>query len=491
MDLSLWWWLLLVLLLAPVLILVSVLVLLPTCTISLALITIIRTNCFPTPTSLSSREQTCKAEDDGQHQQQNEKTNNSVGPWSNISTSIFQGRVFHVRQRPKIHSFQYPLTFAVVDLDEACDLFGNHAVAAADDCCRSSANNNSDSNEIEDAYNRGKLWPLSTLMLLRDEDHLKNGEGLPTTTPSSTATTQATTMKNLSMKERIINLLHERTNGKLNLKQQPPRKILLVTHLMYFGYCFNPVSFFFILNHHQDDIEAVVLEVSNTPWNEMSIYVLHPRSVDTLFSQVYPSESSKSLVKDGTMKKSSTHHYQFEKKFHVSPFMTMDHDYDWKFQLDGDRIVAQAQMYKHADEKDDGDNNEEEEEKKKDGGSDDDSEKKKGILYFTAGFDIRRTITKSTTTQSSCYYPLQLSKIILRYPIYCFVIQIWIHYEALKLLLKGIQFIPHPGGSETSVSKAIAVVMGPVFMGMDMVNDWFVRLKGGGGGVEKTTKKLD
>jgi len=415
----------------------------------LALITIVRANFITS----QRREQKCQ---DGQ---QIGKTNNSGnrknGPWSNISTSIFQGRVFHVRQRPKIHSFQYPLTFAVVDLDEACGLFGNHAVAA--DCYSANCDIKGEVSEAEKRDDRGKLWPLSTLMLLQDEDHLKNGEGLPTT-PSTAA---AATTK-LSMKERIINLLHERTNGKLNLKQQPPRKILLVTHLKYIYYCFNPVSFFFILNQQQDEIEAVVVEVSNTPWNEMSIYVLHPNSVDTTFSQVY---------------------HQCEKKFHVSPFMTMDHDYDWKFQLDRDRIVVQAQMYKHAGNEHD---NYEEEEKKKDNGSNDDSEKKEedNILYFTAGFDIHRTIKAATQS-----YPLQLSKIILRYPIYCFVIQIWIHYEALKLLLKGIQFIPHPEGSETAASKAIAVLMRPVFALMDTVDDLYVRLKGmGRGGGEKTTK---
>jgi len=451
-SLPLRWLLLIVLLVNVLIILVSILVILPVYTIFLALITIIRANYFVT-----------SPRDEQKGETNNSGSSSNIGPWSNICTSIFQGRVFHVRQRPKIHSFQYPLTFSVVDLDEACGLFGSLAVAP--DC----SSINSDSKESND---RGKLWPLSTLMLLRDEDHLKNGEGLPA------ATTKGTTqiITKLSMKERVINLLHERTNGKLNLKHQPPRKILLVTHLMYFGYCFNPVSFFFILNQQQDEIEAVVVEVSNTPWNEMSIYVLHPDSVDTTLSQVYPSNSTKSLAKDGNLK-ANTYHYQCEKKFHVSPFMTMDHDYDWKFQLDEDRIVVQAQMYKHATE-------EEEEvdttnEEKKDGS--DGSEKQKGILYFTAGFDIHRTI--NPTTQS---YPLQLSKIILRYPIYCFVIQIWIHYEALKLLLKGIQFIPHPEGSETGASKAIAVVMGPVFVVMDMMNDLFVRLKGGGG--EKTMK---
>lgn len=467
-SLSLWRLFLVVLLLVPALIIISLLVILPAYTICLALITIVRANYFlPSPCDQEKQ-------DDGHQKKGAAKWGGSLdnAPWSNISTSIFQGRVFHVRQRPKIHSFQYPLTFSVVDLDEACGLFGNRAVAADRSYIKSDIKKRI--LEMEVCDNRGKLWPLSTLMLLRDEDHLKNGEGLPT---ASLPTTPTATTK-LSMKERVINLLHERTNGKLNLKQQPSRKILLVTHLMYFGYCFNPVSFFFVLNQQQDEIEAIVVEVSNTPWNEMSIYVLHPDSVDITFSLVYPSNSTKSLSKGGNMK-SNTYHYQCEKKFHVSPFMTMDHDYDWKFQLDEDRIVVQAQMYKHATEEEEVvvDTNVGEDEKK-----DEFEKKQKGKLYFTAGFDIHRTINPATQS-----YPLQLSKIILRYPIYCFVIQIWIHYEALKLLLKGIQFIPHPEGSETGASKAIAVVMGPVFVVMDMMNDLLVKLKGRGGG-EKTTK---
>lgn len=460
----LWRMFLILLLLAPVLVLVALLVVLPAYTICLAFITIIRANYFLPKSPQKERE------NDGQQPKKEIKNNSCIisnnKPWSNISTSIFQGRVFHVRQRPKIHSFQYPLTFSVVDLDEACGLFGNRAVAA--DCSTMNIDDKKQLLDTEVCNSRGKLWPLSTLMLLRDEDHLKNGEGLPTT---------ATTMRQLSMKDRVINLLHERTNGKLNLKEQPSRKILLVTHLMYFGYCFNPVSFFFVLNQHQDEIEAIVVEVSNTPWNEMSIYVLHPDSVDTTFAQVYPLNSTKSLAKDGNIK-SNTYHYQCEKKFHVSPFMTMDHDYDWKFQMDKDRIVVQAQMYKHTTKEEEVDTNRVvEEDEKKDGHDDDPNEEKhKGTLYFTAGFDIHRTINPKTQS-----YPLQLSKIILRYPIYCFVIQIWIHYEALKLLLIGIQFIPHPEGSETGASKAIAVVMGPVFVVMDAMNDLFVRWKGGGG----------
>jgi len=54
-------------------------------------------------------------------------------------------------------------------------------------------------------------------------------------------------------------------------------KVQLLTHLTYFGYCFNPVSFYFMFN--EDDtsnqqqvsvrnIHTIIAEVSNTPWNE-------------------------------------------------------------------------------------------------------------------------------------------------------------------------------------------------------------------------------
>jgi DUF1365 family protein len=50
---------------------------------------------------------------------------------------------------------------------------------------------------------------------------------------------------------------------------------------MYYGYCFNPVSLYFILkpntnasnNGSEDEVEAIVVEVSNTPWNETSICI--------------------------------------------------------------------------------------------------------------------------------------------------------------------------------------------------------------------------
>eukprot|EP00980_Cylindrotheca_fusiformis_P030531 scaffold24980_cov117-Cylindrotheca_fusiformis.AAC.4 len=50
--------------------------------------------------------------------------------------------------------------------------------------------------------------------------------------------------------------------------------------LSYYGYNFNPVSFYYIISRETNELSAVVAEVSNTPWLEQYSYVLHPDSVD-------------------------------------------------------------------------------------------------------------------------------------------------------------------------------------------------------------------
>lgn len=393
-------------------------------------------------------------------QQRNHGSKNKHS-WSGITTSLFQGEVFHTRHQPMIHSFKYPLYFSVVDLDEASELFGYDNVVCSETQQQKTQEHAVNSKE-------GTLWPLSTLMLLRDIDHMKNGEGLLKNNNSPNDNSDC----NLSMKERISNILYERTNGKLDISssihcnnndnndsssaETAKRRIVLVTHLMYYGYCFNPVSFFFILKRKQvgdaeEEIEAIVVEVSNTPWNEMSIYVLHPDSVDTVENTIYPPKNGGG---------SSTHRYKWRKNFHVSPFMTMDHDYDWKFYVDKDRIKVEANMIRRPEDEDDANINDS-------SSSTEERNEKKGVLYFTAGFDIQRGTIQPTST-----YPLQLARVICRFPVYCFIIQLWIHYEAIKLLLKGVEFIPHPKGSETGASRAIAAVMKPVFRALDVIDGW-------------------
>ena len=83
--------------------------------------------------------------------------------------------------------------------------------------------------------------------------------------------------------------------------RRPSGPIRLLTHLRYFGYCLNPVSFYYCFSPAGDVLETIVAEITNTPWNERHQYVL-------------PIESSGARLK----------HLEFDKSFHVSPFMAMD-----------------------------------------------------------------------------------------------------------------------------------------------------------------------
>lgn len=63
----------------------------------------------------------------------------------------------------------------------------------------------------------------------------------------------------------------QKATGKAPAKSA---KIKLLTHLQYFGYCFNPISVYYVYNSSNTAVETVIAEVSNTPWMEMHLYIL-------------------------------------------------------------------------------------------------------------------------------------------------------------------------------------------------------------------------
>jgi DUF1365 family protein len=99
--------------------------------------------------------------------------------------------------------------------------------------------------------------------------------------------------------------------------RRPAGPIRLLTHLRYFGHCFNPVSFYYCFDAEGKRVETVVAEITNTPWNERHSYVLGP---------------------DGDDPQGPFHRYRFAKDFHVSPFFPMDIDYDWRFSEPGESL---------------------------------------------------------------------------------------------------------------------------------------------------------
>ena len=86
---------------------------------------------------------------------------------------------------------------------------------------------------------------------------------------------------------------------------RPEGSIRVLTQLRSFGHCFNPVSFYYCFEPGGERVQALVAEVTNTPWGERHAYVIEVKQRD-------------SAVLAG----------QFEKALHVSPFMGMDHRYD-------------------------------------------------------------------------------------------------------------------------------------------------------------------
>ena len=169
-------------------------------------------------------------------------------------------------------------------------------------------------------------------------------------------------------------------------------------------------------------MEAIVAEVSNTPWLEMYCYVLHPDSID--MKEVKPGKkrsnmwsSTNYIFKKVRRFRSFTifaftsfstsnviMHCCIEKNFHVSPFFEMDYLYDWEMFKPGKGVAVSAAL------------------------------KKKGKIAFRAFFDCEK----------KNFNPFTLFYYIARFPFYCILIQIWIHVQALHLTLKGVEFIPHP-----------------------------------------------
>ena len=68
------------------------------------------------------------------------------------------------------------------------------------------------------------------------------------------------------------------------LGSRPNGPIRLLTHLRYFGYCFNPASFYYCYDPTDTEVETIVVEIHNTPWGERHCYVLGLNKMNTPFN---------------------------------------------------------------------------------------------------------------------------------------------------------------------------------------------------------------
>jgi len=164
---------------------------------------------------------------------------------------------------------------------------------------------------------------------------------------------------------------------------RPGGPVRLLTHLRYFGVGFNPVSFYYCFDQSGERLESVVAEVNNTPWGERHCYVIDRRDAH-----------------DG-----SRLHDHAGKAMHVSPFMEMDMRYDFRLATPGERLDLHIGNLRD------------------------------GAKLFDATLGLRR---REITARG-------LAMALLQFPLMTWKVLAAIHFEALRLWLKGVPLVDHPG----------------------------------------------
>ncbi len=247
-----------------------------------------------------------------------------------MKSCIYEGRVRHRRFSPVPHAFAYRLFHLYLDIEELPGLF------------------------------RGRwFWSAHrpAPARFRREDHLGDPQ-VPL--------------------DRAVRDLVEAQGAP-----RPGGPIRLLTHLRYFGYGFNPVSFYYCWDASDRTVETVVAEVDNTPWGERHCYVL----TEARNEATAPRKR-----------------FRFPKAFHVSPFIGMDVDYDWRFTEPGERLLVHMEGARG------------------------------GVKFFDATMGLRRTpIAAGALARVLAQYPFLTAKVIGA-----------IYWQAFRLWWKRCPFHPHP-----------------------------------------------
>ncbi len=172
-------------------------------------------------------------------------------------SALYAGRIAHRRHLPVEHAFSYRMAMLYLDLDELEQVFALHPLWSS----RRAA---------PGRFRRGDQLGDPAVPLhdaVRDEVERQG---------------------------------HRRPAGPIRLLTMPRT----------YGRVFNPVSFFYCFAADGTEVEAVLADVSNTPWGERHAYVMEPTGGGS------------------------------DKQFHVSPFMGMDHRYSWRLTEPGESLAV-------------------------------------------------------------------------------------------------------------------------------------------------------
>ena len=165
------------------------------------------------------------------------------------------------------------------------------------------------------------------------------------------------------------------------LGDRPRGPVQILTHLRYLGVCFNPVTFFYCFEPDGARLHSILAEITNTPWGERHAYTLDCRA-----------------------RHGDVHRFEFDKAFHVSPFMTMDHRYHWRFSTPGERLHVAMRN------------------------------ERRGRAVFSAVLRLRaRPVNRRTLAAALARHPWMTATVVAG-----------IYWQALRIASKGVRFHPHP-----------------------------------------------
>jgi len=157
--------------------------------------------------------------------------------------------------------------------------------------------------------------------------------------------------------------------------------VRLLTNLRAFGHCFNPVSFYYCFDPAGERVEAVLADVTNTPWGERHAYALSRKEEN---GRVLSARS--------------------EKVLHVSPFMGMDHEYEWRVSVPGERLSVHIESHRE------------------------------GRRAFDATLNLaRRELTGRSLASATARHPMNTVHVLAR-----------IYGQALRIKLRGVPVYSHP-----------------------------------------------